>query len=701
MIDLIINIGYGALAVAFLSAIYSVVAAIYGEKTGKFKWVESARRSLVLSFPLLTISAVSIIYLLVTNRFEVAYVTNVTSISMPTYLRVTALWGGQPGSFVLWTWLMSIFVSGVMIRNWKREKDFLPWVIAVCGITLAFFLMLILFFENPFSRFWQLGNGEPFVRMFRPLEAIAFIPRDGNSLNPLLRHPGMIFHPPMQYLGMVSFMIPFSFAIAALITKRSDSEWIRLTRKWTLWAWLFLSIGLILGGRWAYDVLGWGGYWGWDPVEVAALLPWLTATPFLHSVMIEEKRGMFKHWNLLLVILTYTSMIYGTFLVRSGVLSSVHAFAQSPIGPLFFAFIVFTLGGSLWLLINRWQDFSTPTNISSEFSREYFFLLNNIAFLSIWFICFWGVNFPIITEAVGFLGDWFPSLDHIFTGQKVTVGPPYYEKATGPVWWVLLVLMGIAPMTAWGARTWKTLGKNLRFPFIASLPVLAILPILGVTQRAGIGVFWASTLVTFVIFYEFYRGAMARKKKDGGFFKALFHLIGRNRRRYGGYIIHFGVVLMAIGIIGIEVFQTETQGSMGVGDSITLGKFELTYDDLKQWNTEDNRNVTRAEVGLYKNGVKVDVLNPRIDYYYENQQQMTIPGVYSSIEGDFYVLLAAWNPTSTRGATFKAYHNPLVNWLWWGTIIFVAGTMVASWPEDESKPKSVLKNKKSEVGSDK
>ncbi|MCH7663018.1 MAG: cytochrome c biogenesis protein CcsA [Chloroflexi bacterium] len=394
------DIGNAALVIAFLLCLYGSAAAIYGAQKNAPAWVDSARNAMLLTFPLLTISALSLIYLLVSNQFQVEYVAAVTSRSMPVYLRITALWGGQEGSLLFWSWLLAGFAAAVTLRDWKRDREFLPWVVTVCLITLGFFLLLVLFFENPFSRLWLLPSGQIESALLQPAGAQLFFPENGSGLNPLLRHPGMIIHPPLLYLGFVSFVIPFAFAIAALITGRSDDRWIRVTRRWTLWAWMFLSVGLVLGARWAYDVLGWGGYWGWDPVEIAAFMPWLAATPFLHSVMIQEKLGMFKHWNMLLIILTYDLVIFGTFLTRSGVLSSVHAFAQSAIGLLFFAFIALTFLISRGLLTYRWNDLKSETQLHSILSRESLFMVNNLLFIGILVISFWGVIFPLLSEAL-------------------------------------------------------------------------------------------------------------------------------------------------------------------------------------------------------------------------------------------------------------------------------------------------------------
>ena len=687
MVSTLVNLGLGALVLSFLVAVYGAVAAVYGEVKKKSHWVESARNSMLLTFPLLTIAISMLIVLLLNNNFEVAYVSSVTSTSMPAYLKVTALWGGQPGSLLFWSWLMSIFASVMTLRDWSRDREFLPWVILVALVTLGVFLLLVIFFENPFARLWAMPGGLVEDHILRPAGAVLFTPANGGGLNPLLRHPGMIIHPPMQYLGFVSFLVPYAYAIAALVTGRTDARWITISRKWTLWAWLFLSLGLVLGMRWAYDVLGWGGYWGWDPSENAALLPWLAATPFLHSVMIQEKRGMFKRWNMILVILTYNLMIFGTFMIRSGLLSSVHAFAQSAIGPILFALIAANIVVSVSLLSKRWKSLDTQTRMVSWLSREGFFLLNNLVFVAILVIVLLGVLFPLITEAGGGIGDMFPSLDHIFTGQKVTVGPDWYERATGPLWAALIFLMGVCPLSAWRVSTAKSLGRNIWKPTILSFVIPIWLIITGMESVWAIFAFWMVALVISVTLYEFYKGALARSRKPNGknFVVELGNLIVRNRRRYGGYMIHFGIVLMALGVIGIEMFQTETQATVSVGEEITLGDYSVRYDNLAVFDTDDNRNVARAVVSVFKDNEFLEELYPRRDYYYESRQPVTIPGVRSSMEDDLYVLLVDWEEISVTSATFKLYHNPLVSWLWTGAIVLIIGTAVAAWPEKETE----------------
>lgn len=663
-------VGYFALVLTFLAALFGAASAAYGAVRHRPAFVESGRHAMLLTWPLLSVAAASIILLLMRDQYQVEYVAAVTSRAMPTYLKITALWGGQAGSLVFWSWLMAAFATAASLRRWDRDRELLPWVIVVTMGTLAFFVGLVLFFENPFLRLWQTMAGTQVTAIFQPAGTVPLVPADGRGLNPLLRHPGMIIHPPMLYLGFVSFVIPYAFAVAALITRRNDDRWIRVTRRWTLVAWLFLSLGLILGGRWAYDVLGWGGYWGWDPVEIAAFMPWLTGTAFLHSVMIQETRGMLKRWNMVLIILTYALVVFGTFLTRSGVLSSVHAFAQSAIGPLFFAFIGLTSVGSLALLMSRWADLRSENQLESWLSRETLFLVNNLLFMGILIVCLWGVLFPLISE--------------ILTGQKVTVGPPFYERATGPLWAGLLLLMGIAPLSGYGRTSARLLGKALWKPLVASLAVPVVLAATGMRSASAMVGYWLAALTALVTLHEFWRGAWARHRtRAENLLTALGRMAARNRRRYGGYIIHLGVVLMAFGVIGIELFQTETQGTLSQGEQLTLGRYVMVYDAVAQWDTNDGRNVTRAVVSVYRDGRAVGELYPRRDFYYESEQPMTIPGVRSTLEDDFYVLLVSWEPIGTQAATFKVYHNPLVNFVWWGGLVFILGTLVATWPERE------------------
>ncbi len=669
--------GFGILVITFIVSLYGAGTAIYGghfAKKNALAWVESGRSAMLLTFPLTSMAVLVMIYLLLTRHYEVQFVYSVTSDSMPAYLKVTALWGGQAGSLLFWSWLMSGFAMAAALRKWERDREFLPWVVAALMVTLAFFIGLTVFVqgEGSFERFWQVPSGDVLTAVFQPAGSLPLIPANGEGLNPLLRHPGMIIHPPMLYLGFVGFIMPFAFGFASLVTGRADDRWIRVTRRWTLIAWLFLSLGLILGMRWAYDVLGWGGYWGWDPVEIAALIPWLSGTAFLHSVMIQEKRGLFKRWNMILIILTYCLVIYGTFLTRSGEFSSVHAFSESGIGWPFLIFISTTFLISLGLLLYRWNDLRSEGQMTSLLSREALFLVNNLLFMGILVVCFWGMTYPLVSE--------------LFTGQKVTVGPPFYTGATGPLFGALLLLMGVAPLSAWGHSTLKTYGSAVWKPLVVSLagPVLALT--VGVRQWTALLALWLAAFVLAVTLYEYGRAALARHHRSGeSLLVATWRLAERNRRRYGGYIIHLGVVMMGLGVIGMQFFQTQTQGTLKQGSALSLDSYTITFKDLAVFDTADGRNVARAVVSVSQYGQPLGDLYPRRDYYYELQQPVTIAGLHSTLAGDLYIILVDWQPISSGGTTFKVFHNPLVGWLWIGGLVFILGTAVAAWPDREAE----------------
>ncbi|MCD4802364.1 MAG: cytochrome c biogenesis protein CcsA [Anaerolineales bacterium] len=666
------DIGFGSLLITLVVSIYGIGAAFYGEQKKQKAWVLSAKRAMTLVFPLLTISVGSLVYLLLTNRFEFEYVAKVSSLSMPDYLKITALWGGQAGSLLFWSWLLAGFTSAVTLRKWDRDQDLLPWVIVISLATLAFFVLLNTFFENPFVSYWQTSEGIT-TAFSRPPGGIQLFPRDGSGLNPLLRHPGMIIHPPMQYLGFVAFIIPYAFAMASLITRRADDRWIQLSRRWTLWAWLFLSLGLVLGARWAYDVLGWGGYWGWDPVEISALMPWLAGTAFLHTVLIQEKRGMFKQLTMVLIILTYNLVIFGTFLTRSGLLSSVHAFSKSSIGPIFLGFIALNLIGSLWLLNKRWSYLKSRQVLTSFFSKESLIIISVVLLLGILVTSFWGVMFPKISELV--------------TGQKVTVGPPFYERVAGPILGGMLMIMVICPLAVWSYASFKHLGRLLWKPFIVSLIGIALPLYGGLTRWPAVVAFWLVAFVLAVNAFEFFRRTRVRRKKgQDSLWGSIVHVLKRNQRAFSAMIIHIAVVMMAMGIIGIEFFQIETQGTIPVGGELSLGSYTMVYEKLDIFDTTDGRNVARAIVSVNKDGQTIDTLYPRRDFYYDSNQPATIPGVRSTLVDDFYVILVDWKVVSSEGATFKVYHNPLVKWLWIGAWVFIIGVVATTWPDKKSKP---------------
>lgn len=657
------NIGYVAATLALILAVYAAVVAVGGAQRRTPELVTSARNAAFGVTGFITLAVVVIEYLLITGHYQTKYVSEVSNRAAPLFYRMTALWGGQDGSLLFWSWLMSIFAALVLVRKWGSMRIMMPYVIAVTQITVAFFIGLVVFVANPF-------------------EQLNFAPADGSGLNPLLRHFGMIIHPPMLYIGFVSFVIPYAFAIAALVTRQTGDLWIRTTRRWTLTAWTFLTIGLMLGGWWAYDVLGWGGYWGWDPVENASLIPWLVATPFLHSVMMQENRGMLKRWNAALIILTFCLVIEGTFLTRSGVISSVHSFAQSAIGPLFLVFIGLMFIASFYLFVSRWNELSSDNELDALFSRESAFLLNNLIFVGLAVVVWWGTHFPLFSEAL--------------IGEKIVVGPPFFEQTTGPLWVIVVLLMGVAPLIPWRRASLKKLGDTLLWPAAVGLTTMVILyTLLSVQIFAALLGFGLCAFTLTATLIEYWRGISARHRRKGESYPvALWRLMGRNRRRYGGYLIHMGVILVAIGVIGSRFYQVETQHNLAVGESMTIGSefigtYELTYRGLREGASPDDRIITEGVLDVKFNGKPVGTLVPTREFFVVQQQPMTIPSKRSTLADDLYVILGGWEGNGET-ATFKAYINPLINWLWIGGFVLIVGSLVAGWPSPQESGERAL-----------
>jgi len=683
------NVGYVALLLALVLSIYAAIAALVGARRQMPALVLSARNAALAVTGLLTLAVIVLEYLLISGDFRSLYVAEVSNRAMPIFFKMTALWGSQAGSLLFWSWLMSLFGGAVLLHKWGNMRTLMPYVIVVTQFTLAFFVSLIsgvwTLLAGPLGSLGVTGTAELLADMatINPFHQLGFTPADGNGLNPLLRHWGMIIHPPMLYLGFVGFVIPYAFAIAALATRQTGDLWIRTTRRWTLIAWLFLSMGLLLGAWWAYGVLGWGGYWAWDPVENAALMPWLAGTAFLHSVMIQERRGMFKVWNMVLIILTYSLVIFGTFLTRSGVISSVHTFAQSGIGPLFLGFISVMFTASVVLLFDRLDCLKSENELDSMLSREAIFLLQNLLFLAILFVTFWGTIFPVVSELVA--------------GQKAIVGPPFFNQVNGPLFAALVVLMGVAPLMPWRRASRQKLARLLLWPTVAGLAVTVILFALGIRKFAilpgtethvlPVSLFYGiATFAAVITLLEFWRGMRARHRSTGKSYpSALWTLFGRNRRRYGGYLIHIGVIMIALGVIGTQFFQVETQRNLAVGESLTItspltGEYSLMYKGLESLPAPEDVNRTGATLAVSRGGRDIGQMNPTHDFFIPQQQPMTIPAMRYSLIEDLYVIVAGWEDGGAT-ATFKAYVNPLVNWLWIGGLVFILGTAVAAWPD--------------------
>ncbi len=665
------EIGIVTETLALLAAVYAVVAALWSVQKRERRWLHSARNAVAVSWLMITAALLALLIELINADFSLLYVYNTTDRASDLALRITALWGGQAGSLLFWSWIMGAFALAAVLSNWDTDRRFMPYVIAVTIGTLAFFLSLTVFFENPFDRFWQDPSGNVIVSALQPPNTWPLAQRDGLGMNPLLRHPGMLIHPPTLYLGYVGLVIPFAFAVAALATGDLSPRWIRATKTWALIAWLFLSLGLLLGMRWAYDVLGWGGYWGWDPVENSALLPWLTGTAFLHSVLIQEKRGMLKKWNMVLIIITYLLVVLGTFSTRSGIVSSVHSFAESPIGGPMLVFLAVSVGIALWLLFRRWDSLRSEAELDSVFSREAFFIINNMLFAGLTIATFWGTYAPIFSE--------------LLTGEKITMGPPYFESVNGPLFGVLFLLMGLAPLLAWRRTSTRHLIRALAIPTVLALALVVVIFISGTRHPVALLGFGVVGFAGFSTLAEYWKGAVARHRSRGEpYLLGLLNLFKRNRHRYGGYLIHLGIVIIAFGIIGSSIFQEETQQRLAAGESLVIDGYEMVFEGLDQGMAPDgSKYVVQARVSVYQNGQLVARLNPRRDIFINphGAQDLTSPSVYSTVGGDFYVILVSWEEIGDEGTTFKVYLNPLVGWIWWGGVILVIGTLIAVWPD--------------------
>ena len=671
------EIGLLATFLALLAAIYATVVSAYGEWQHSESLVISGRNAAIATLPLTFIATAALQIAIMNQQYQISYIWSVSSPDMPEFFRWTAIWGSQAGSLLFWTFLMSAFPVIAILLNWRSYQRLMAYFTAFSMAVLIFFLGITLFFENPFERYWIVGN-EVVQSVLTPAGAVApsatGLAESAQGLNPLLRHFGMAIHPPMLYLGFVGFITPFSFAMAALASGDTSANWIKAARRWTLIAWIFLSLGLILGGRWAYDVLGWGGYWGWDPVENAAFLPWLIGTAYLHSVMIQEKRGMLKTWNMFLVVFTFSAVIFGTFATRSGLVDSVHSFARSDIGfPMFFFWSTLTLISVGLIVWRRNQGLLRDDHpFTNLFSRESLFLLNNLIFIALFLTIFWGsFGGPIVSE--------------LFMNTSITLGTDYFMQVTPPLFAALYILMGIAPLSAWGGTSLKRLGNALVVPLVGTAVMVVLFFISGMTEPVALVAYGVVSFAGAVAIYETYRGAAARHRRGDSWPQAFGGLVRRNPRRYGGYMVHLGITVIGLGVVGSTLFQIQTEQTLSVGESLTIGSYELRYDNFVGGQiAEDGRRMDIAEVTVIRNGQEVAHLRPRRDFFPDamGTNTMTIAGAHSTFENDFYVLLVGWNSINANAATFRVYVNPLVNLVWWGGIVLIIGTFMAAWPKN-------------------
>lgn len=641
-----ITLGQVALIASFATAGYAVATGLLGARRRDPGLVRASRNAVHGTTLLITVSVASLLWLLGTNRFEVRYVFENSRFEQPFVYKMTALWGGMAGSLLLWTFVLCVYSSIAVWTNRGKHTALMPYVQAVCMGTAVFFIAVQLFAADAF-------------------ETLPFTPTDGQGMNALLQNPAMAAHPPNLYLGFVGFTIPFAFAIAALATGRLDTAWLHAIRRWTIVSWFFLSVGVTLGAQWAYVELGWGGYWGWDPVENASLLPWLTATAYLHSVMIEEKKQMLRIWNMLLVIGTFVLCIFGTFLTRSGIVSSVHAFTISNLGPMFAGFLALVIVISLALVAYRLPELKSSEQLESVLSRESAFLFNNLVLVVACFAVLWGTMFPVISEAVN--------------GVKITVGPPFFNRVNVPIFLALLALTGVGPLIAWRRASWPSLQRAFLWPSAAFLATVAGLLGFGVTEPYSLMALGLSAFVTGTIAQEFWRGARARASSSGeSFGAALWGLTMRNKRRYGGYIIHMGVVLMAVGITGSAMFQSEVEATLRPGQAVDVAGYTLQYEQMRQFDTR-GVGVVSADVVAYTGDRARFRMVPQRHFHPRQENPTTEVAIWSGLRHDLYLVLAGWDDTST--ATFKAYVNPLVKWIWIGGLVMAVGTLICMFPD--------------------
>jgi cytochrome c-type biogenesis protein CcmF len=638
-------IGELALALALIVAFYSIVANVMGARRDIPALLMSARHALWAMAAMVSVAVLALWMSLLQNDFSLEYVTSYTSLTLPTMYKITALWGGQQGSLLLWTWLLSIFTSIVVIQH-RRNPLLAPYALAVLAGLAIFFLFMLNFVTRPF-------------------EMVARVPADGQDLNPLLQNYWMAIHPPSLYTGYVSASVPFAFGAAALITGRFDDSWIRSTRRWAIFSWFFLTLGNLFGARWAYEVLGWGGYWAWDPVENAAFMPWLVMTAYLHSVMIQERKDMLKVWNLALIGMAFCLTLFGTFITRSGVISSVHSFTQSGLGPFFLTFLITVTVLYTGLLLARVKQLRSPAEMESYLSREAAFLFNNLVLVGIAFAVFWGTLFPVLSEAV--------------RGVKITVGPPFFDKVNAPLALALIFLMGVGPLIAWRRSSLDSLPKTFAAPAFFGLVTGLGAAVAGLREWYALVAFSLAAFALGTVFVEFRRGASARQHMVSERpARAVINLVAKNNRRYGGYIIHVGVALAFVGIVGSSFFRTEVKKTVKPGASFDVGPYELTFVGLKHDETPHLESA-RAEVEVLRNGNPIAVMRPGKLFYKRPQQPATSVAIRSTPASDLYIVLASIDDESGL-VTFQVFLTPLVFWLWAGGFIMAFGTLIVMWP---------------------
>jgi cytochrome c-type biogenesis protein CcmF len=642
-------LGSFTLLAAFVVCAYAIAACVAGARRRSRRLIESGIGAFYLLTGLMTVASGIIVHALVTNDYSIKYVQRISDAALPLPYKIAAYWGGLDGSIMFWVFLLAVFGTIAVYTNRERHRELIPWVVSVIAATEMFFIFLMVVHNNPFSTF------------------LTAAPPDGQGLNPLLQNFYMAIHPPSLYVGLVAMTIPFAFGIAALITGHLDDAWLRAVRRWTMIGWLGLSFGLTLGMLWAYEELGWGGYWMWDPVENAGLLPWFTATAFLHSVMVQERRGMLRVWNVTLVITTFFLTIFGTFMTRSGVVQSVHAFGEDrELAWMFTIFMIAILAFSFSLVIYRLPLLRSRNELDSWVSREAAFLANNWILLFSAFFVLFATMFPTLSEAV--------------TGQRLTVGPPFFNKWMTPIGLALLVLTGTAPLLAWRKSTMSNLLQQFTWPVLAAALTAGALVALGVRMWSSGTCFALCAFVFATIAQEFIRGAQVRRGATGSdFLTAMIGLVARSKRRYGGYIVHLGIVLMFLGFAG-EGFKLSEEVLLKPGEATTIGHFTVRHDALRVTSDSQKQMVT-GQVSVFDDGEAIGTMQPAKWFFSKRENEPTTEvAIRRGVGEDLYIVLAGYD-ASTQSATYEINVNPLVNWIWFGFAILAIGTVIALLPD--------------------
>lgn len=642
------DIGYISLLLALVLSLYSIFASLIGLRKSYPELLKSGKNAVLAAFGLVMLAAFALMYSFIKGDYSLEYVASYSSNDMSLLYKVAAFWAGNQGSLLIWTIVLALS-STILVTSRVKAGSLQIWAVAIVMMVETFFLFNMTF----------VTNANPFAR-------VPFPPPDGRGLNPLLENMGMFFHPLTLLSGYAFFTVPFAFALAAMITGKLGVEWIVMTRRWTLTAWLLLGLGNLFGMQWSYVELGWGGMWAWDPVENASFMPWLTATAFLHSVMIQRRRGMLKIWNMLLIILTFSLSILGTLITRSGILASIHSFGQSALGPIFMSFLAIGLIGSLWLLFTRMKELKSDDELDSVISRESSFLYNNLIFVAITFATLLGTLFPIISEAV--------------RGVKITVGPPFYNQVNGPIFILLILLMGVCPLLGWKRATPFNLLRNFLYPFVMAVVLAILLRLGGIKEWYVILGFCAAGFVVFTIFLEWYRGVRARRKSQKeSFLVAFYRLILANKPRYGGYIVHLSIIMIAIGTIGSMAFKAEKEVSIKAGDSVSVRDYTLKFEGLSEYHATRKKTVWTAAFSVYNSGDYKGALSSEKFNHVNYENPVTDVGIRSTLKEDLYVILMGWDQDGTTA--IKVLVNPMIIWVWIGGFFFIAGGLITLWPD--------------------